>query len=230
MTTEDDFQKHLDENPEDHHTRLVFADWLEENNERWFGQNLRVWAKLRPALAAVPHLAHSLAGLRTDLHPLVRYAARHEFCRRTLTGLFAAGAYGHHEGMEPVRNLHREIDEELYFAELWALDPYERYDNGTTRMFGRTACAQSRLWCGSFEMAAHMLAYLYDSFDDDRSTVQLDRTAPEMMVLYASYAKGYVWPQGGTVGEDGSFMHLAAIYEAAARVDVSDLLAAVDAV
>lgn len=30
MITENDFQATLDVNPEDHHTRLVFADWLEE--------------------------------------------------------------------------------------------------------------------------------------------------------------------------------------------------------
>jgi uncharacterized protein (TIGR02996 family) len=30
MTTEDDFQKQLDAHPDDDHTRLVFADWLQE--------------------------------------------------------------------------------------------------------------------------------------------------------------------------------------------------------
>jgi uncharacterized protein (TIGR02996 family) len=30
MTTEDDFQQALDASPEDHQTRLVFADWLQE--------------------------------------------------------------------------------------------------------------------------------------------------------------------------------------------------------
>ncbi len=33
MTTEDDFQAQLDTNPEDHYTRLVFADWLEERDD-----------------------------------------------------------------------------------------------------------------------------------------------------------------------------------------------------
>src|SRR5688500_18991336 len=33
MTTEDDFQRALDANPEDWQTRLVFADWLEERND-----------------------------------------------------------------------------------------------------------------------------------------------------------------------------------------------------
>lgn len=32
-TTEDDFQRMLDANPDDHHTRLVFADWLQERND-----------------------------------------------------------------------------------------------------------------------------------------------------------------------------------------------------
>ena len=33
MTTEDDFHRRLDECPEDAHTRLVFADWLEEHGD-----------------------------------------------------------------------------------------------------------------------------------------------------------------------------------------------------
>lgn len=33
MTTEDDFQRALDAEPEDAHTRLVFADWLEERDD-----------------------------------------------------------------------------------------------------------------------------------------------------------------------------------------------------
>jgi uncharacterized protein (TIGR02996 family) len=33
MTTEDDFQKVLDDNPDDWQTRLVFADWLQERND-----------------------------------------------------------------------------------------------------------------------------------------------------------------------------------------------------
>ncbi len=33
MTTEEDFQRALDENPDDHLTRLVFADWLQERDD-----------------------------------------------------------------------------------------------------------------------------------------------------------------------------------------------------
>jgi uncharacterized protein (TIGR02996 family) len=33
MTTEEDFQRALDANPDAHHTRLVFADWLEERGD-----------------------------------------------------------------------------------------------------------------------------------------------------------------------------------------------------
>src|SRR5262245_22994715 len=33
MTTEDDFQNALDANPNEHHTRLVFADWLQERGD-----------------------------------------------------------------------------------------------------------------------------------------------------------------------------------------------------
>lgn len=33
MTTEEDFQRMLDKNPEDHATRLVFADWLQDRGD-----------------------------------------------------------------------------------------------------------------------------------------------------------------------------------------------------
>lgn len=33
MTTEEDFQAALDANPDDHSTRLVFADWLDEHDD-----------------------------------------------------------------------------------------------------------------------------------------------------------------------------------------------------
>jgi uncharacterized protein (TIGR02996 family) len=33
VTTEDDFQNQLDRHPEEHQTRLVFADWLEERGD-----------------------------------------------------------------------------------------------------------------------------------------------------------------------------------------------------
>ena len=48
MTTEDDFQRALDSNPEDWQTRLVFADWLQERGDpradgyRALGVNRRV--------------------------------------------------------------------------------------------------------------------------------------------------------------------------------------------
>lgn len=53
MITEDDFQRVLDENPGDHNTRLVFADWLEERDDvrapgyRAMGQ-LRLFPASRP--------------------------------------------------------------------------------------------------------------------------------------------------------------------------------------
>jgi uncharacterized protein (TIGR02996 family) len=49
VTSEDDFQRQLDANPKDHHTRLVFADWLDERNDprgpgyRALGR-LRLWS------------------------------------------------------------------------------------------------------------------------------------------------------------------------------------------
>ena len=33
MTTEEDFQKALDANPDDWQTRLVFADWLQDRDD-----------------------------------------------------------------------------------------------------------------------------------------------------------------------------------------------------
>lgn len=51
MTTEDDFQKQLDEHPDDHHTRLVFADWLDERGDPR-GPGYRALGSLRLA----PHL------------------------------------------------------------------------------------------------------------------------------------------------------------------------------
>jgi uncharacterized protein (TIGR02996 family) len=33
MTSEDDFQRALDADPDDHHTRLVFADWLQDHDD-----------------------------------------------------------------------------------------------------------------------------------------------------------------------------------------------------
>jgi uncharacterized protein (TIGR02996 family) len=45
MTSEEDFQKALDENPEDSQTRLVFADWLDEHDDPRAGgyRALGVW-------------------------------------------------------------------------------------------------------------------------------------------------------------------------------------------
>ncbi len=33
MTTEDEFQRQLDDHPDDWHTRLVFADWLDDRDD-----------------------------------------------------------------------------------------------------------------------------------------------------------------------------------------------------
>ncbi len=56
MTTEDDFQRRLDECPEDYQTRLIFADWLDEQgDERAAGyramgvMGLRPWKKTHHA-------------------------------------------------------------------------------------------------------------------------------------------------------------------------------------
>jgi uncharacterized protein (TIGR02996 family) len=47
--TEEDFHKLLDANPDDHHTRLVFADWLQERNDpRAEGYRALVQLKKRP--------------------------------------------------------------------------------------------------------------------------------------------------------------------------------------
>jgi uncharacterized protein (TIGR02996 family) len=50
MTTEDDFQRMLDGNPGDHLTRLVFADWLEEQGDpRAAGYRALATRRKRPA-------------------------------------------------------------------------------------------------------------------------------------------------------------------------------------
>lgn len=49
MTTEDDFQRKLDENPNDWQTRIVFADWLEDRgDERATGYRFMGMRRLRP--------------------------------------------------------------------------------------------------------------------------------------------------------------------------------------
>ena len=52
MTTEDDFQRALDENPDDFQTRLVLADWLQERNDpRAAGYRALGLLRLRPYVA-----------------------------------------------------------------------------------------------------------------------------------------------------------------------------------
>jgi uncharacterized protein (TIGR02996 family) len=46
MTTEDDFQRQLDLHPDDHHTRMVLGDWLEEQGDPR-GPGYRVLGVLR---------------------------------------------------------------------------------------------------------------------------------------------------------------------------------------
>jgi uncharacterized protein (TIGR02996 family) len=52
VTTEDDFQRALDANPNDHQTRLVFADWLDERGDpRADGYRALGLLRLRPYIA-----------------------------------------------------------------------------------------------------------------------------------------------------------------------------------
>ncbi len=52
MTTEDDFHDALDRNPDDHHTRLVFADFLQERDDpRADGYRALGTIGIRPSLA-----------------------------------------------------------------------------------------------------------------------------------------------------------------------------------
>jgi uncharacterized protein (TIGR02996 family) len=82
MTTEDDFQNWLDEHPDDHHTRLVFADWLQERGDpraegyralgrlrrwphRWIYRSVEVPRsvfRLSPSQAVVSWLFHDGSG------------------------------------------------------------------------------------------------------------------------------------------------------------------------
>lgn len=51
MTEELDFQITLDANPDDWHTRLLFADWLAERDDiRWHGYRFMAENQLRPEL------------------------------------------------------------------------------------------------------------------------------------------------------------------------------------
>lgn len=53
MTTEDDFQKMLDKNPEDDQTRLIFADWLQDRDDpRADGYRALAATSRRPDLIA----------------------------------------------------------------------------------------------------------------------------------------------------------------------------------
>ncbi len=60
MTTEDDFQAALDANPDDWHTRLVFADWLEDRGDPRAAGYRAIAAQQRRPL----HMRH--AGLKRD--------------------------------------------------------------------------------------------------------------------------------------------------------------------
>lgn len=69
MTSESDFQKALDLHPDDHHTRLVFADWLEERgDERAAGYRALGTGEWYPSV----HLKHSTWGGMD--HPAVSYS------------------------------------------------------------------------------------------------------------------------------------------------------------
>jgi uncharacterized protein (TIGR02996 family) len=61
LTTEDDFQNALDANPEDHQTRLVFADWLQERVDPR-AEGYRALGRLR----VQPHAAYPPGWTRTD--------------------------------------------------------------------------------------------------------------------------------------------------------------------
>jgi uncharacterized protein (TIGR02996 family) len=53
MTTEDDFAAALDADPEDHNTRLVFADWLQERGDpRAEGYRALGALRLKPSTSA----------------------------------------------------------------------------------------------------------------------------------------------------------------------------------
>ncbi len=58
MITEDDFQNHLDQHPDDHQTRMVLADFLQENNDPR-ANGYRALGKLRKhALDESPNWGH----------------------------------------------------------------------------------------------------------------------------------------------------------------------------
>ncbi len=63
MTSEDDFHRQLDENPDDHQTRMVFADWLQDRDDPR--------AEGYRALGALKKHAHPGSGFTSDDNPIL---------------------------------------------------------------------------------------------------------------------------------------------------------------
>src|SRR5687768_10524354 len=78
MTTEEDFQQQLDLHPDDHHTRLVFADWLQERGDPR-ADGYRALGQLRVSPC---HFGSSIfdAGARTQLSASDLYRDKWWWC------------------------------------------------------------------------------------------------------------------------------------------------------
>ena len=76
MTTEDDFQAMLDADPNDHATRLIFADWLDDRGDPR-GPGYRAMGRngFRPVVPAFDRY-WSLPGWQTAARPLVGLNAK----------------------------------------------------------------------------------------------------------------------------------------------------------
>lgn len=77
MTTEDDFQAVLDRDPDDAHTRLVFADWLDERGDpRGPGHRALGVLRLKPMISSGGKsqrgLQNEVHGFTTNLNPSSR--------------------------------------------------------------------------------------------------------------------------------------------------------------
>lgn len=58
MTTEEDFQNHLDIHPDDHDTRRIFGDWLEEHGDPRANGYRALGIQQRRPLSSITRLSH----------------------------------------------------------------------------------------------------------------------------------------------------------------------------
>lgn len=103
-TTEEDFHRQLDANPDDHHTRMVFADWLQERDDpRAEGYRALGQLRLHPDLN--PGLLHTNAWFWSSDIP-----SEHNLPEDWWQHSWHTGAYHQHSGIrQSRRNLENHV-------------------------------------------------------------------------------------------------------------------------